>query len=153
MTLSYKQNFLDNLIILLLVLSTGGLLFVFNRNIWYFFFCTLLVLALFFSLEKLKKSVLNASSLTILSILFLLGINYISAMPGQSINKYAYYFMVSATSVFTLNHFINNRSMQVFTIRVHTILKLILFHAFFNFLAYFIFKNSLSTKITIACCQ
>lgn len=144
MILSYKQKFLDNLIILLLVLSTGGLLFVFNRNLWYFIFCSLLVLTLFFSLEKLKKSVLNASLLTILSILFLLVLNYIFAIPGQSINKYAYYFMISATSVFTLNHFINNRSMQVFTIRVYTILQLILFHAFFNFLIYFIFKNNLS---------
>lgn len=145
MILNYKQKLLDNLIVLLLVLSTGGLLFVFNRNIWYLFFCTLLVSTLVFSLGKLKKTMLNASLLTILSILFLFCFNYIFALTEQSINKYSYYFMVSITSVFTLNHFINNRSMQVFTIRLYVVLKLILFHAFINFLVYFVFKNNLST--------
>ena len=151
MILSYKQKFLDNIIILFLVLSTGGILFItidgtiFNRNIWYFFFCTLLVLAFFINLEKLKKSMLNASILTILSLLFLLFFNYIFAISEQSINKYAYYFVVIVTSILTFNHFINNRSIEVFTIRLHIVLKLILVHAFFNFLAYFILKNNLST--------
>ena len=94
MTYSLKHKAIDNLIVMLLVFSTGGLLFVFNRNMMYGVFIGLLLFTLLFFGKALKKNILNASLLSLFFVSTLFVINYFLGVSEQSINKYAYYLMV-----------------------------------------------------------
>jgi hypothetical protein len=145
MKVAYFYKIIDAILISLLVLSSGGLLFVFNRNICYAIFLGILLLAVFFSKDKLKTREVNSALFTGFTILFLFFINYIFAISTQIINKYAYYFTVCIVSILTLLYFKNNKRKDVFINRLYFILKIILFHAGLNFLAYFFIKNNLST--------
>ena len=126
----FKHRLIDNLIVMLLVFSSGGLLFVFNRNIMYSIFFLLLIAAFIFTGKKIKKSIFNVAFLTLIIVISLFGINYLFAVSAQSVNKYLYYLMVIITSTLTLFHFYNNRSKDIFISRLHYILKLIVIHAF-----------------------
>ena len=55
MIYTLKQKIIDNIIVFMLVMSTGGLLFVFNRNLMYIIFTSFLFGALFFSRKKINK--------------------------------------------------------------------------------------------------
>ena len=100
----------DDLIMILLVFSTGGLLFVFNRNDSYFFLLGILLFTLIFLGSRLKTKLLNSSLLAFFSIVVLIAINYFFAISEQSINKYGYYLMVITVSVLTIIHFLNRRN-------------------------------------------
>ena len=142
-----KHKAIDNLLLLMLVLSTGGLLFVFNRNISYGGFIVLLLIA-FISGKQLNKSVFNASLLTLSTVIILFIINYIFAITEQTSNKYAYYLMVVIVSVLTLTHFLNNRNEHILVDRLYFVLKLVMIHALFNFAAYFFIKEGLTTIVS-----
>ena len=144
MKVAYFYKIIDTILISLLVLSSGGLLFVFNRNICYAIFLGVLLLAVLFSKDKFKTKEVNSALLTSLTILFLFYINYIFAISTQTINKYAYYLTVCAVSTLTLLYFRNNKKKDIFINRLYFILKIILFHAGLNFFAYFFIKNDLS---------
>ena len=144
MKVAYFYKIIDTILISLLVLSSGGLLFVFNRNICYAIFLGVLLLAVLFSRDKFKTREVNSALLTSLTILFLFYINYIFAISTQTINKYAYYLTVCAVSILTLLYFRNNKKEDIFINRLYFILKIILFHAGLNFFAYFFIKNDLS---------
>ena len=145
MKVAYFYKIIDAILISLLILSSGGLLFVFNRNICYAIFLGILLLAVFFSKDKLKTREVNSALFTGLTILFLFFINYIFAISTQIINKYAYYFTVCTVSILTLLYFRNNKGKDIFINRLYFILKIVLFHAGLNFFAYFFIKNDLST--------
>ena len=144
MKVAYFYKIIDTILISFLVLSSGGLLFVFNRNICYAIFLGVLLLAVLFSKDKFKTREVNSALLTSLTILFLFYINYIFAISTQTINKYAYYLTVCAVSILTLLYFRNNKKKDIFINRLYFILKIILFHAGLNFFAYFFIKNDLS---------
>ena len=76
MKLSYFYKIIDFSIILLLVLSAGSLLFVFNRNICYAIFLALLFLAFIFSRKKLRAREVNSALLTGVTIFILFYINF-----------------------------------------------------------------------------
>mgnify|MGYP007026196442 FL=1 len=149
MKLSYFYKIIDFSIILLLVLSAGSLLFVFNRNICYAIFLALLFLAFIFSRKKLRTREVNSALLTGFTIFILFYINYIFAISDQTINKYAYYFTVCTVSILTFLYFKNDKKKDIFIKILHFILKLILIHAVFNFFAYFFIKNNLSIISTV----
>ena len=144
MKVAYFYKIIEIILISFLVLSSGGLLFVFNRNICYAIFLGVLLLAVLFSKDKFKAREVNSALLTSLTILFLFYINYIFAISTQTINKYAYYLTVCAVSILTLLYFRNNKKKDIFINRLYFILKIILFHAGLNFFAYFFIKNDLS---------
>ena len=144
MKITYFYKIIDAILISLLVLSSGGLLFVFNRNICYAIFLGVLLLAVLFSKERFKAMEINSVLLTSCTILFLFSINYIFAISAQTINKYAYYLTVCAVSMLTLLYF-RNKGKDIFINKLYFILKIILFHAGLNFFAYFFIKNDLST--------
>ena len=144
MKITYFYKIIDAILISLLVLSSGGLLFVFNRNICYAIFLGVLLLAVLFSKERFKAMEINSVLLTSCTILFLFSINYIFAISAQTINKYAYYLTVCAVSMLTLLYF-RNKGQDIFINKLYFILKIILFHAGLNFFAYFFIKNDLST--------
>ena len=145
MKYSFIKKIIDSTIILLLIFSSGGLLFVFNRNTCYLIFLGLLVFSFIFIGKSLKSSVINAALLTLFSIVILFSINYFYAITEQSINKYFYYITVSLVSIFTLTYFINNRSYEELVKTIYFVLKLLVFHSLINFIVYFIFKNNLTT--------
>ena len=150
MKVTYFYKITDIILISLLILSSGGLLFVFNRNICYAIFLGALLLAVLFSKDKLKTREVYSALLTSFTILFLFYINYIFAISTQTINKYAYYFIVCTVSILTLLYFRNNKKKDIFINRLYFVLKIVLFHAGLNFFAYFFIKNNLSTISSIS---
>ena len=149
MKVTYFYKITDIILISLLILSSGGLLFVFNRNLCYAIFLGALLLAVLFSKDKLKTREVYSALLTSFTILFLFYLNYIFAISTQTINKYAYYFTVCTVSILTLLYFRNNKKKDIFINRLYFILKIVLFHAGLNFFAYFFIKNNLSTISSI----
>ena len=145
MKVTYFYKIIDAILISFLVLSSGGLLFVFNRNICYAIFLGVLLLAILLSKDRFKVKEINSVLLTSFTILVLFSINYIFAISTQAINKYAYYLTVYAVSILTLLYFRNTKKKDIFINKLYFILKIILFHAGLNFFAYFFIKDNLST--------
>ena len=107
MIYTLKQKVFDSLIVFMLVMSTGGLLFVFNRNLSYLVFIFLLLITILFFGKGIKKSKINSAILTSFSIGSLFVINYIFAINEQKDSKYLYYLMIGLVSVLVLHHFSN----------------------------------------------
>ncbi len=143
MIYTLREKYTDNLLVLLLVFTAGGLLFVFNRNLMYYFFLSTLLITLLVNSFQLKRQLLNASIFTTTSVLLLFFINYFFAVNEQSIDKYLYYLTVIMSSVLFYVHFKNNRSNQIFLLRLNSILKLIFLHSLLNFIAYFFVNEQL----------
>lgn len=139
------QKFLDNIIVFLLIMSSGGMLFVFNRNVMYFVFLFCLFLVFLTSINKIKSSLMSATVLAFFGLIFLFSINYASAIAEQSLNKYGYYLMVMTVSLLTTFHFRNNRQEDLFIKRLYFVLKVIVIHACINVLIYGIVKDSVVT--------
>ena len=144
MRYSIEQKIIDNLLVFMLVMSTGGLLFVFNRNLSYAIFFGLIFFAYLFFGKRLKKSKVNSAVLSLAVVVMLFLINYFFAINEQSVNKYLYYIMVVTCSVLVLLFFNNSRKENVLIDRLYFVLKLIVYHSVFNFIAYFIIGNNLS---------
>jgi len=144
MIYTVKQRMIDTLIVFMLIMSTGGLLFVFNRNLSYLIFFAILGVAFSFLGRKIKKITIFSSMLTFLLIASLFFINYIFAFTEQTDNKYLYYVMVVLVSILTLLFFHNNRTKNIMIERVYFVLKIITFHSVLNFIAFFIIGNRLS---------
>ena len=142
MIYTLKQKFLDNLIVFMLIMSSGGLLFVFNRNLSYGIFLAILSASYFLMSKKIHKISFNSSIITIIILFGLFIINYLFAVNDQEINKYYYYFMVISVSVFSLTHFANNKNRLL--LRLYAILQIIVFHSLLNFVFFFFIKGNLS---------
>ena len=140
-----NQKYTDNILTLLLVFTGGGLLFVFNRNLMYYFFLALLFGVIIINASELKRSLSNSIIFTFITIISLFVINFLFASSEQSLDKYLYYFTVIISSILFYVHFKNNRGNHVFLLRLNFILKIIFFHALFNFLAYFFVYDQLFT--------
>ena len=137
-----KQKVIDNIIVFMLIMSTGGLLFVFNRNLMYLAFIVLLILTISFS-SKARVRVFYPLVFCITVMICLFWFNYIFALSEQSISKYLYYLMVVFVSGATLFHFLNNRNESAFKLSLYSVLKILLIHAFLQSIAYLFVSNSL----------
>jgi len=144
-----REKYIDNLLVLFLIFTGGGLLFVFNRNLMYYIFLSVLFLCILLNFYKIKRELLNSIVFTTISVAALFFINYVFAVNDQSIDKYLYYLTVIMVSVLFYVHFKNNRSNQIFLSRLNFVLKLIFFHSLLNFIAYF-FVNDQLTEISAA---
>jgi len=142
MIYTLKQKFLDNLIVFMLVMSSGGLLFVFNRNLSYGIFLAILSISYFLLSKKIHKISFNSSIITIIILFGLFIINYLFAVNDQEINKYYYYFMVISVSVFSLTHFANNKNRLLLSL--YKVLQIIVFHSLLNFVFFFFINDNLS---------
>ena len=140
---SLREKYTDNLLVLFLVFTGGGLLFVFNRNLMYYIFTVLLVIVILLNFFKLRRELTNSIIFTTISILSLFIINFFFAVSEQSLDKYLYYVTVVLSSVMFYVHFKNNRGNQIFLLRLNFILKLIFLHALVNFIAYFFVNDQL----------
>lgn len=147
MIYTLKQKLIDTLLMFFLVMSAGGLLFVFNRNFMSILFFGVLIFSILFFGNKLKKSLVHSSILILISFIFVGIINFIFAITEQTTNKYLFYLLSIALSLITFFHFKNNRKSSQFLKTLHFVLMLIAFHSALNFIFYFFVSNDL-TKIT-----
>ena len=145
MIYTLKQKFIDNLIVFFLVMSTGGLLFVFNRNVMSIIFFVVLIFSILFFGNKFKKPFVYSSALILISIISIGIINFIFAITEQTEEKYLFYLLSVALSVLTFFHFKNNRNSNQFLKTLYIVLKLIAFHSALNFVFYFFVSDNLST--------
>ena len=143
MIYTLKEKFTDNLLVLLLVFTGGGLLFVFNRNAMYYTMLTILFGVVIMNSFKIKRQLLSSIIFTSISVLALFVINFLFANSEQSLDKYLYYFTVVISSVLFYVHFKNNRGNHIFLLRLNFILKLICIHSLINFIAYFFVYDQL----------
>ena len=132
MIYTVSKKIIDTVIVFLLILSTGGMLFVLNRNLASITFLALILIALIFFGNQFKKNIFNASILTIITISLLGCVNYFFAISEQSLNKYAFHFLTLIISTFFLIHFLNNRNQSILVERIYFVLKIIAIHAFFK---------------------
>lgn len=139
-----REKLVDNLLVLFLVFTGGGLLFVFNRNFMYYIFLAVLIISILLNYHRIRKDLMNSIIFTSISVLVLFLINFFFAIREQSVDKYLYYLTVIMTSVLFCVHFKNNRSNQILLSRLNFILKLIFFHSLLNFIAYFFISDQLS---------
>lgn len=127
----------------MLVSSTGGLLFVFNRNVSFLVLAVAIIFSLIYIGKAIKKSVYYSSYLAFLFITGLFVINFIFAISLQSITKYMFFGIVIFTTTLTLFYFNNQDNKNVFINSLYFVLKLFLFHSLFNFVLYPFVKNNL----------
>ena len=127
----------------MLVSSTGGLLFVFNRNLASLIFVIIMIFGLLLIGKKIKKSIFYSSFLALLVVLALFAINFVYAINTQSLTKYSFFGIIIFTTVLTLFYFNNQGGKEIFIKSLYFVLKLILFHSLFSFIAYFIVKDNL----------
>jgi hypothetical protein len=127
----------------MLVSSTGGLLFVFNRNLASLIFVIIIIFGLFLIGKQIKKSVFYSSFLALFVVLALFVINFIYAINPQSLTKYSFFGVITFTTILTLVYFNNQVNKEGFINSLYFVLKLILFHSLFSFILYFIVKDHL----------
>ena len=139
-----REKYVDNLLVLFLVFTGGGLLFVFNRNFMYYTFLTLLIVSVISNYSKIKRELMNSVIFTTFSVLSLFLLNFFYAITEQSVDKYLYYLTVVITAILFCMHFKNNRSNQILLLRLNFVLKLIFFHSLLNFIAYFFVSDQLT---------
>jgi len=145
MIYTLKQKFIDNLLMFFLVMSAGGLLFVFNRNVMSVLFFGVLIFSILFFGNKFKKPFVYSSIIILISIISIGIINFIFAITEQTLDKYLFYLLSVVLSILTFFHFKNNRNSNQFLKTLYFVLKLIAFHSALNFILYFFVSDNLST--------
>ena len=135
----------DILLVLLLILSTGGLAFVFNRNLMYLVYFICIFLTIITSAKKPKKAIFYACILSFITILFTYTVNFIFATNSQSIEKLLFNILVSVICLLIVYHFYNNRNITRFLKILYLCLQLVFFHSILNFFAFFLVKDNLQT--------
>tara|TARA_B100000902_G_scaffold163425_2_gene158621 strand:+ start:42428 stop:43684 length:1257 start_codon:yes stop_codon:yes gene_type:complete len=138
-------RFLDIVLIALLVMSGGGLLFVFHRNP----LTILLFLISFFTLiinqKKIEKPLFNSSVLSIIVFSSLILINYITSIGDQKFIKYVFHLLNILSCIIIIIHFFNNRDRKYFLSILRFVLRIVLFFSLVNFIIYPFVKGSLNT--------
>lgn len=139
---------LNNIIMFLLISSTGGLLFVYNRNLSFLIFAVLLLAGFFYLSRSIKKEMFYSVLLSFISILFLFFLNFIFAPNPQSITKFAFFgvtFFVTSLALLFFYH----QDHKAFLNSLYSILKLILFHSLISFFLYPFLKNNLFEIVAV----
>jgi hypothetical protein len=139
-----KTRLLNNIIMFMLVSSTGGLLFVFNRNFAFLMLASIIIISLFYLRISIKRSIYYSSFLALLVIGILFAINYVFAINPQSLTKYIFFGITIFTTVLVLFYYNNQSNRDVFVNSLYFVLKLVLIHSLFNFFAYFLYKDNFS---------
>ena len=144
MIYNLKKQCVDIILLLMLILSTGGLLFVFNRNVASALFLFFILFVLVIMEGKWKKNITNTIIATFFTLIILSSINYYFSITEQSLNKYLFHLLVSTLSILLLFHFKNNRSNDQLIRSLYVALGLIVLHSLFNYIAYFFLKSNLT---------
>ena len=139
------HKILDTIIVLLLILSAGGILFVFFRNIFSIVLCSLIFGALIITNRRIDVNIFRSSLLSLFlfsSIVFLIYFTHID----QNFLQYGFILLNITSCVLLLVHIYNNRGVGYFLQRLRFCLRIIMWYSLLNFFAYFVIKNS-STEL------
>ena len=139
----------DTFLVAFLILSTGGLAFVYNRNLMYLIYFIFTFLILITSTKKPKKIIFNSCILSFITVLIIYSINFIFAVNTQAIEKFLFNILVTVICLFVIYHFLNNRSLNRFLKILYICLQLLLIHSILNFIAFFFVKDNLQTITSI----
>ena len=97
-----KTRILNNIIMFMIISSTGGLLFVFNRNLSFLVLACIIVLSFFFLKHRIKNTSFYSSVLVLFVLFSLFVFNFIFAANPQSLTKYLFFGVTIFTSVLSL---------------------------------------------------
>ena len=147
MRLASKHKFFDTILLLLLVFSSGGLLFAFHRKLFSIILFIFSLFSLLFVGGGIKKSIFNSSLFSLIFFCFIICINYRYSLGDQSYIKYGFHLLNISSCIFITTHFINNRGVSYFLERLRWVLRLILYYSVCNFLFYLLVKGNLSQII------
>lgn len=150
MRITNTHKLFDTLLLFLLVMSGGGLLFVFQRNTLSWFLFALAIFVLVFMGTQIKRSIFNASLFVFFIFFSLVLGNYIIAPQIEIMNsetrklmQYAFHLLNITSCILILIHLKNNREPSYFLDRIHFILKIVLYQALLGFVSYFFLKGYL----------
>jgi hypothetical protein len=139
-----KNKLLNNLIVFMLVSSTGGLLFVFNRNLSFLFFSLIIICSLFLLGKGLKSKNFYSTFLAFVTVITLFIINFfIAEVQPQSLTKYLFFGVIFFTTTLSLFYFNNQENKNALLDSLYFILKLILFHSLISFFLYPLVESNL----------
>ena len=124
------------IILFLLINGGGGIYFVYWRNPLTILLFLLLIIYFINNFNSIKKSKFYATTIALLIFLLFLAVNYIYAIPGQSMNTYAY-----ATLSFLIAFLLNSTLKDSFLVNFYKILEIYKYQALLSFIAVFLFKN------------
>lgn len=127
----------------LLVMSGGGMPFVFQRNTMSIVLFAFAFGLFFFYKREVTKTVFNAITSVTLFFLAMLSFNYLFAVGSQSLLKYGFHLLTIATVILIVSHFLVNRNRAAFLSDLHAALKLVIIHTVISFFAYFVLQGSM----------
>lgn len=139
----FRAKSMNFFIMLMLVFSTGGLFFVFNRNYAYLLLVVMIFFSMIYNMHSIKKAEVHSSLLTFILVSFLFLINFLSAPVEQSARKYLFFGIIIFSTIFTLFYFNNQSVEKLFLSNLYKVLKLILYYSLISFLVYFLVKDQL----------
>ena len=150
MRITKTHIFFDTLLLFMLVMSSGSVFFQLERNDLSYFLLALSTFVLIFMGTMIRRSIFNASLITLSFTTLLVLLNYIlapdiavmSSYP-RSYLQYGFHLLNILSCIIILIHFSNNRDYFYFLDRVRFVLRIILYHAIFSFFVYFIVKEFL----------
>ena len=138
-----KMRILNIIIAFMLVSSTGGLLFVFNRNLSFLVLALLIICSLLYIGKGIKKSIFYSSCITFLVVFSLFLINFFFSINPQSIDKYAFFGIIIFTTILALLYFNNQDNRYSLIDSLYFVLRLVLYQSLVSFIAYFLVKDQL----------
>ena len=141
--INLKMRILNIIIAFMLVSSTGGLLFVFNRNSSFLVLAVLIICSLLYIGKGIKKSIFYSTCITFLVVFSLFSINFFFSINPQSIDKYAFFGIIIFTTILALLYFNNQDNRYSLIDSLYFVLRLILYQSLISFIAYFVIKDQL----------
>ena len=110
----------------MLLSSTGGLLFVFNRNLSFLLFSLFIICSFFLLSKGLKSKNFYSSLLAFCTVIALFIINFfIAEVQPQSLTKYSFFGVIFFTTTLSLLYFNNQENKNALIDSLYFILKLI----------------------------
>ena len=134
MNVTRTYKFFDTLLITLLVLSGGGLLFVYFKKPASIALCILSLFICVFFGRKLNKSLFNAGILSLVTFSSIILFTYAVSPFNQEFIKYVFYLLNGLSCVLIYIHISNNRNLTYFYERMRVVLRIILYFSLANFL-------------------
>ena len=134
MKITRTYKFFDTLLITLLVLSGGGLLFVYFKKPASVALCILSLFICIFFGRKLNKGLFNTGILSLVTFSSIILFTYAVSPFNQEFIKYVFYLLNGLSCVLIYIHISNNRNLTYFYERMRVVLRIILYFSLANFL-------------------
>ena len=128
------DKILDTLLFLLLVLSGGGLLFVYFKKPASAILCLLALFVCFFFGRNINKNLFYSGVFSLVTFFTIILFTYFVSPLSQSFIKYGFYLLNVVSCIIIYIHIFNNRNYSYFLNRLRIVLRWILYISLANFL-------------------